>query len=186
MTKTVKTTVAISLLGAGALALWLLVKSAQAGPSQAFIKEVIKHYNPYLPNYVASEITVSVTKWTDDRNVNLFTTLAIIAQESHFEPLSTSESDAKGLMQLMEVALDELERRYGVQINRARLYEVDYNIRWGTLYYRLCTILASGVRFEAIARYFRTTDWQETEPTEYANAVLEKRATIVKIYEKYE
>lgn len=186
MTKGMKTTVTLSVLGAGALALWLIVKSAQAAPTENFIREVIRHYNPYLPNYVAREITDSVIKWTDDRNIDLFTTLSIIAQESHFEPLSTSESDARGLMQLMEIALDELERRYGVQINRARLYEVDYNIRWGTLYYRLCTILAGGVRFESIARYFRTTDWQEAAPTDYANAVLEKRATIVKIYEKYD
>ena len=185
MTKTMKTTIILSTLGAGALALYLLVKSAQATPTQNFIGEVIRHYNPYLPKYVASEITDSVVRWTDDRNVNLFTTLAIIAQESHFEPLSTSQSDAKGLMQLMEVALAQLEIEYGVTIDRTRLYKVDDNIKWGTLYYRYCTILAGGVRFEAIARYFRTTDWQEAGPTEYANAVLSKRTKIVEIYQKY-
>lgn len=184
MTKKMKaTTITLSILGAGALALYLLVKSAQVTPTQNFIGEVIKHYNPHLPKYVASEITDSVIKWTDDRNVNLFTTLAIIAQESNFDSLAEGEDGEKGLGQIMPVALEEIKRKYGIEFDWQRMYEIDENIKAMTLYYRYCAMLANNNRFEAISRYNKTTEWWLAK--EYANAVLAKRAKIVEIYEKY-
>ena len=185
MTKKIKTLSILSILGAGVLAFYLIfVKSVQATPTQNFTGEVIKYYNAYLPDYLVTEITKSVTKWTDDRNVSLLTILAIMAQESHFEPLETGKDDDIGLMQLTEIALLELERKYGVSIDRTKLYAVDDNIKWGTLYYRYCAMRANNNRFEAISRYNKTTDWHLAE--DYANEVLVKRAEIVQIYEKYD
>ncbi|GAJ19130.1 unnamed protein product, partial [marine sediment metagenome] len=96
--------------------------------------------------------------------------------ESHFDPNALSKAGAKGLWQLKEKAIKELERRYGVSIDRSRLFEIDYNCRWGTLYFRLCAILAKGNREEAIARYYYTTEWWKAK--DYVEKVMAKREKI--------
>lgn len=183
----------LSSLGVGALVLYFLVKPAKAEPvppippippaPPSFVEEVARYYNPTISVSLASEIARSVAKWTKERNVNVFSVLAIIAQESHFKPSVTGGVGERGLMQLSQTALDELKRVYGVTYSRDRLYEVDYNIMVGTHYYLYCVRLAEGDRFEAIARYNKTTRWWEAK--DYANLVLTKRAKILEIYGKF-
>jgi len=178
-----KTFLALSLIGGGALVLYFLLRPPRAVAEIDFIQRVAKHYNPWMSNSTATLISDSINKWTEKRNLNVFTVLAIIAQESSFNPAAEGKHKDRGLMQLTDVAIDELERVYNVKIDKSRLYEIDYNIQWGTLYFLHCVKLAKGDRFEAIARYNKTTEWWEAK--DYANQVLAKREEIIKMYNEF-
>jgi len=145
----------------------------------SLIQSVVKIYNPILTESQSLQIAYSLDSWIEGRNLNLMTSLAVVAHESRFNPEAIGPTNDKGLWQLNEKALEELERRYGVSIDRSRLYEVDYNCRWGTLYFRLCAILAKGDREEAIARYHCTTDWWKAN--RYVKKVTAERKKIVDI-----
>ena len=140
------------------------------------IQSVVKTYNPTITESQSLQIAYSMDSWIVARNLSLMTSLAIVAHESRFDPGALGGAGDKGLWQLNEKALVELERRYGVSIDRSRLYEIDYNCRWGTLYFRLCAILAKGDREEAIARYHYTTEWWKAES--YVEKVMGDRRKI--------
>lgn len=128
-----------------ALGLFLVLMSrtgVSITPSQ--IQSVIKTYNPTITESQSLQIADSLDSWIVARNLNFITSLTLVVCESHFDPKALSEAGAKGLWQLKEEAIKELERREGVSIDRSRLFEIDYNCRWGTLYFRLCAILAKG------------------------------------------
>lgn len=151
-------------------------------PITDFIKAVARYYNPSISDNIASQIASSVDKWVKKRNLNLFSVLAIIAQESSFRPVVTGSAGERGLMQVASIVLEELKRVFDIVFNRDRLFEIDYNIEAGTLFYLHCVRLAEGNRFEAIARYHRTTKWWEAK--DYANDVLAKREKIENMYEE--
>lgn len=58
--------------------------------------------------------------------------LAIIRQESNFDPAQRSGPGARGLMQVMPSTGQAIARRIGVSYSAARLNEPDYNMRLGT------------------------------------------------------
>jgi soluble lytic murein transglycosylase len=62
--------------------------------------------------------------------------LAMIHQESGFDPGAVSRSGARGLMQIMPTTGRELARRLGLRYSAARLNEPEYSIRLGTTYFR--------------------------------------------------
>jgi len=145
------------------------------------IQSVIKTYNPTITESQSLQIAYSLEKWIVARNLNFITSLSLVVCESHFDSNALSKTGAEGLWQLKEKAIKELERRYGVSIDRSRLFEIDYNCRWGTLYFRLCTILAKGDREEAIARYYYTTKWWKADSyVEKVMAVREKIADLIR------
>lgn len=173
-------------LGAAGLVIYLILRATKAEavtPELGFVEHVAEHYNPAISQSQASQIASSFVKWTKKRNVNVFTSLAIITQESHFRPSVTSPDDCRGLWQLGKEALAELERVYGIKTDFNRLYEIDYNMMLGTLYYLYCVELAEGDRREAIARYYRTTEYWKA--WDYADEVLAKRAEITAMYEDF-
>ena len=140
------------------------------------IQSVVKTYNPTITEAQSLQIAYSLDSWIVARNLNFITSLTLVVCESHFDSNALSETGAKGLWQLKEKAIKELERRYGVSIDRSRLFEIDYNCRWGTLYFRLCAILAKGNREEAIARYYYTTEWQKAK--DYVEKVMAERKKV--------
>lgn len=165
------------------LALGLFLGS-QIGTSMAeavtplSIQHVIKTYNPTVTESQSLQIAYSLDSWIVARNLNLITSLAVVAHESRFDTSALSGAGDKGLWQLNEKALKELERRYDISIDRSRLHEIDYNCRWGTLYFRLCAILAKN-REEAIARYHYTTEWWKAN--RYVEKVMVERKRIINI-----
>ena len=190
------TTILLWLGGAGLVAYLLFRSLKPAIPepesTENFITQVAKYYNPSINDTEATKIANSVVKWSDKRNVNLFSILAIIAQESYFQPNPPDGSNGeKGLMQLSGIALDELERVYKINVNRNRLYEIDYNIELGTLYYLYCVPLTNKYRllpeetfrFEAIARYNKTFEPERAKS--YAGEVMAKRNAIVGLYNEF-
>lgn len=182
-------------LGTGALFLYLLLRPAKAEAAKPplpreldFIEEVARHYyseryKADIPQVTASQIALSVMEWTEKRNLDLFSSLAIIAQESYFNRYAFGLNNERGLWQLSDIALAELARIYKISIDRTRIFEVDYNTELGTLFYLYVVGLAKGNRREAIARYHRTTRYWEA--WDYADEVLKKRAEIMRMYEEF-
>lgn len=173
-------------LGAAGLVLYLILRATKAEaivPELGFAEYVARHYNPAISQTEASEIASSFVKWTKERNINIFTSLAIIAQESSFRSYVTGPDMEKGLWQVSEMALEELERVYGIRIDFRRVYDIDYNTELGSLFYLHCVKLAGGYRREAIARYHKTTEYWRA--WDYADEVLAKRAGIVRMYEDF-
>lgn len=60
--------------------------------------------------------------------------LAIMRQESNFDPAQRSGPGARGLMQLMPGTASAVARHIGVRYSAARLNEPDYNMLLGTAY----------------------------------------------------
>ncbi|MCP4202602.1 MAG: lytic transglycosylase domain-containing protein [bacterium] len=67
-----------------------------------------------------------------DRNL----VLAMIRQESAFDPGARSWAGARGLMQVMPATGREIARRLGLKYSRERLSDPSFSIQLGTTYYR--------------------------------------------------
>ncbi len=155
----------------------VLISRVGVSITPSFIQSVVKIYNPTIIESQSLQIAYSLDSWTVARNLNFITSFTLVICESHFDPNALSKTGAKGLWQLKPEAIRELERRYGVSIDRSRLFEIDYNCRWGTLYFRLRAILAKGNREEAIARYYYTTEWWKAK--DYVEKVMTERGKVV-------
>jgi soluble lytic murein transglycosylase len=67
-----------------------------------------------------------------DRNL----VLAMIRQESAFDPEAKSWAGARGLMQVMPATGREIARRLGLTYNRERLSDPSFSVQLGTAYYK--------------------------------------------------
>ena len=79
--------------------------------------------------------------------------LAVIRQESAFEPRAKSRAGARGLMQVMPRTGRELARHMGLPWSTARLVEPEFNIRLGTTYLRQVLEMFNGNLDLALAGY---------------------------------
>lgn len=73
-----------------------------------------------------------VEKYAKQYNVDHLLIYSIIKAESNFQPQSTSNSGAKGLMQLMETTADEVAQNTGMDYD---IYNIEQNIMMGTKYF---------------------------------------------------
>src|SRR5207253_8323921 len=88
------------------------------------------------------------------RGLDPFLVLALIRQESLFEPEAVSPADAHGLMQLMLATARELARGTGGYApDRARLHEPALNIALGTTLLRRLLDRYDGSVAKALAAY---------------------------------
>ncbi|MFQ6066285.1 MAG: transglycosylase SLT domain-containing protein [bacterium] len=147
------------------------------------IADLARCYNPTLKETEALKIEKSILRWTRKRNIDLCSFLAIIAQESAFDPMAEGGAGEKGLCQVSKTCLKELRRIYGIDFKQEKLFIPDYNIQVGSLYYRYCAILANNNRREAIARY-RTT-FRPGRSGYYAWKVLQLRKTIHRLITRF-
>lgn len=76
--------------------------------------------------------------------------LAIIREESHFNPNAGSSVGAMGLMQLMPATAQDITKG---QINSELLYDPEYNIYLGNLYFQTLRNLLQNYSVSAIAAY---------------------------------
>ena len=98
--------------------------SATETVTPSHIQSVVKAYNHRITESQSLQIAYSLDSWIVARNLSLRTSLAIVAHESRFDPDALGGAGDKGLWQLNEKALKELERRYEVSINRSRLLKL--------------------------------------------------------------
>ena len=145
---------------------------------------LVKLYNPSIEKGQAIQIGKSVLFWTGKRRINLYSFLAIIIQESKFDPDAEGKAGERGLGQISKTCLRELKRVYGEEFDFGRLFEIDYNLRVASLHYRYCVELAGHNRREAIARY-RTT-FSPSESGYYAWRILRIRESVEEKLKKEE
>jgi len=154
---------------------------------EEFLRHYIKSQNPYLSDGDVAKIASSLVNWCGRRGVNLWSFTAIVQRESSFRPFATGDSVSRGLCQLTRIALDELVNKgYITSYDWNRLFDIDYNVQLGTLYYLYCARLAKGNRREAIARYRKTSAPLSPTAQAYADSVLKIREKIVEEFEKFE
>ncbi len=75
---------------------------------------------------------------------------ALIYSESRFDPLTHEADNDKGLGQLTEPALFEIERVYNIVVDRSRLFEIEYNIYLTGLFAERCKEAATSY---AVGKY---------------------------------
>jgi len=161
-------------------------KGVEARQMMEFLKYYIRKVNPKLTYKQIADISESLVTWCDARGINLFSFTAICQRESSFNPKAVGDTVSRGISQLTKMALDELVRvGYIKGYDWEALFNVDYNISLGTLYYLYCVRLAKGDRREAIARYRKTFDPYSATAQEYATSVLKIRDSILKEYNEY-
>lgn len=77
-----------------------------------------------------------VHKYSEEYNVDELLIFSIIKAESNFKPEVTSNSNAMGLMQLMEnTALEISNIIDGINIEKEDIYSPEINIKFGTYYF---------------------------------------------------
>ncbi len=79
--------------------------------------------------------------------------LALIHQESLFDPNARSGSDARGLMQLLPTTAERWAPDAGVPAAGLDLYDPALSVRIGTVYLRNLMTMFDGDRFKAVAAY---------------------------------
>lgn len=79
--------------------------------------------------------------------------LALMRQESLFNPQARSVSDARGLMQLLPTTADRVGPSAGVEQASLRLYDPSLNVRVGTAYLKNLFEMFGGDPFKAVAAY---------------------------------
>jgi soluble lytic murein transglycosylase len=77
--------------------------------------------------------------------------MAVIRQESEFNPLATSWANARGLMQILPQTAGSTPR--GRRLAARRLYEPAYNIHFGCRYLRNLLETYNGNLEQAVAAY---------------------------------
>lgn len=140
------------------------------------IARLVKLYNPSIERAQAIQIEKSALFWTSKRRINLYSFLAIIIQESKFDPDVEGIAGERGLGQISKTCLRELRRIYGEEFDFGRLFEIDYNIQVASLHYRYCVELAKHDRREAIARYRST--FRPEDSGYYAWRILRIRESV--------
>ncbi len=96
-----------------------------------------------------------VKKEAANNNVDPYLILSIIKIESNFNIMSTSNKNAKGLMQMIEATAKEVNDRINVtdNIDENDIYDVDLNIALGTNYIASLIKRYNGNYYLAICAY---------------------------------
>jgi len=115
------------------------------------------------PIHYYEEIKDSAQYWYNDPVL----ILAIIREESYFNPLAQSPAGAKGLMQLMPATAKEAAKMSGLSLpNERLLFDSNINIRLGNVYYSKLKGSLSGKDILAVLAYNggigSVTRWSQT------------------------
>jgi soluble lytic murein transglycosylase len=105
--------------------------------------------------------------------------MGLIRQESAFSPRATSAADARGLMQVLPTTASRSTRASRVRSTGARLYDANYNVRFGCAYLRTLLKDFDDQPELALAAYnagdFRVRAWQKGyafhDPSEFLEAI---------------
>jgi soluble lytic murein transglycosylase len=79
--------------------------------------------------------------------------LALARQESLFNPIATSSSNARGLMQLIPSTANKMAAQHGMDPGAVRLYDPSVNVELGTTYLKNLFAMFNGDAFHVVAAY---------------------------------
>ena len=89
-----------------------------------------------LKNIYPTTYSEYVYKYSEENEIDPLLTFAIIKAESNFNQDAVSNSNAIGLMQLVESTAKEIaEKNLNMSFSKETLYNPEYNIKIGTAYY---------------------------------------------------
>ncbi|MGH7863967.1 MAG: lytic transglycosylase domain-containing protein, partial [Candidatus Binataceae bacterium] len=87
------------------------------------------------------------------RSLDPYVVVALMRQESMFDPRATSRSDARGLMQLLPSTARTVAKRIGVNDDSLDLYDPVANVQLGAAYLQSLFAMFGGDEFRAVAAY---------------------------------
>lgn len=98
--------------------------------------KVFKVQNIILKKIYPQDYSEYVYKYSEEYNVDPLLIFAIIKAESNFNPNVISNSEAIGLMQLMDATAEEISNKLNIlYVKKASLYNPEINIQLGTKYF---------------------------------------------------
>lgn len=86
----------------------------------------------------------SVEKYCHLYNVDVYVVFATIKTESSHNPSAVSDAGAIGLMQIMPSTAEWLCEKNGIIYSKEKLFEPDFNIRFGVAYYAYLSEIFEG------------------------------------------
>jgi len=95
----------------------------------------------------------TVRRHAEAQRLPVHLVMAVIHQESAFDPQAKSRSGARGLMQVMPATGRDLARQLRLPYSATRLYDPDYSVRLGTTYLRQMMRMFDGRVELALAGY---------------------------------
>ncbi|MEP7352929.1 MAG: transglycosylase SLT domain-containing protein [Acidobacteriota bacterium] len=121
----------------------------------------------------------SLEKYTKEHEIDPFLMAGLIRQESEFDAKVISYANARGLTQIEPATGREIGRRLKVAFSVPKLFEPDYNLRFGTYYFRLNLNQLNGNVEATLAAYnagmTRAKQWLKwdtfREPAEFVETV---------------
>jgi soluble lytic murein transglycosylase len=103
--------------------------------------------------------------------------MGLIRQESAFSTHATSSADARGLMQILPKTASHSQRQSRIRSTGWRLYDANYNVRFGCSYLRTLLKEFDGKPELALAAYnagdFRVKDWMKNDSFRDSSEFLE-------------
>ena len=101
-----------------------------------YLLKIVRIQDIVLKQIYPTKYTVYVEKYSEENNLDKYMIYAIIKAESNFDPNVKSQSDAIGLMQLLEETAEERANIIDKKtITEDDLYDPEINIKLGTSYY---------------------------------------------------
>ena len=120
-----------------------------------------------------------VSRYTGPNGVDPLLVLALMRQESMFDPAARSSADARGLMQLLPSTAERVARRTGQPSPAGKLYDPDTNIALGVAHLQELLQEYQGDPLKALAAYnggeAAVAKWQlrfgTLEPDEFVESI---------------
>ena len=94
-----------------------------------------------------------ILKLSKKNNLDPYLVLALIREESHFNPEIASSAGALGLMQLMPFTAKEVARRKKVRFQKEKITDIATNLDFGITFLRWTLDMFDGNRIFALAAY---------------------------------
>ncbi len=126
--------------------LWWAIALGLVMIAAAVFQQQFRQYR-YNQAYIAQRIE----HFANEQGLDVALVAAVVEAESGGDWRAKSSAGAKGLMQVTTIALKDVQDRYDVK--GGDLYEVDYNLRVGTLYLKYLLERFEGDVALAVAAY---------------------------------
>ncbi|MBQ3145171.1 MAG: lytic transglycosylase domain-containing protein [Clostridia bacterium] len=99
------------------------------------IFKVVELYRIVMKKVYPLKYTEYVEKYAEEYKIDKYLVYAIIKAESNFNENAKSNSNAIGLMQIMEATAVETANKMDLDVTEEQLFEPELNIQLGTMYF---------------------------------------------------